>query len=191
MLTKIHNYKIIYLSFLLIYLISCSTSGIEKPVKKLSQEGFKNLLGTEYPIKYTSKVTDRKAVIAIEYQFKKSSSYQHFIIKIFFSEPGKMLVKSEYLSRMKNYFSENSIEQYKIKFPSIGSQAMYTFLGAGPGGSAEQLIFTDTRKRHDIKIIISHLLPNDVELHPVALENIANYIDDALLNGQYVEKNYD
>jgi len=191
MLIKNYIFKNSIVLFYLIFCISCTVPEKFKPNTRLSLEGFKKLLGDKYPIKYTRKSTPAGTLTVLEYVFEKTRPYQHFIISIQFSRPGEMLTESDYIKQKNESFAIDSTAQYRINYPDVGYRAKYIFLGMGPGGSAEKIIFTDTRKYHDVEIIASHLLPDSVQPEMPVLEDIARYIDKTLQNANYTEKPYD
>jgi hypothetical protein len=63
--------------------------------------------------------------------------------------------KQDYRDREKYFLNE---------YPPIGKRAQREFLGFGPGGGAFGLTFTTSDGKFDIRIIISNLLPNEVEM---------------------------
>ena len=172
----------LFIFLLFISSISCSSLSASGVTDSFSSQDFQNLIGTQYPINYVTKHNDLGTLISIEYQFKKTRPDQHYIIQIQFSKSGTMLIESDYIEQHKNSLSVKSAEQHSLSFPSVGYRAQYTFLGAGPGGMAEQLIFTSSNKKHDIKIISSHLLGHDIEPIPLSLMDFANYVNSVLLN---------
>jgi len=170
--------------FCLIFIsLGCTSFDAQKNTNSLSQKGFQVLFGPGHPITYIAKHNNTGSVIGIEVKFKKSNPDQHYVFEIQFSAPGTVLKEKEYKKHYQASVVKKSAEQHKMYFPSIGLRAQYSFLGAGPGGVAEQLAFTSTNKSHDVKIVASHLLPNGMEPLAIMLPDIANFINKALLQG--------
>lgn len=170
---------------LALYTFACTPT---QPPEGFSLSGFQNLLGSAYPITYLKKTGESATTVLIEYTFKKNDAAQHYIIEIQFAAPESLLVESEYLAQYQASQSANNPKKHQAAFPAIGLRAQYTFLGAGPGGSAEQLIFTSSNRHYDVKVISSHLLPDSVTAPTLNLETLAAYIDKTLTNIQYIKE---
>lgn len=161
---------------------SCTHSISERSTDAFSQKSFQDLIGDEYPIAFVKELNDIGVKYGIEYIFEKSDPYQHYIVEIQFSSIGSMFNDVDYTAAYNDSLSINNPDQHRMYFPLVGSRAQYSFLGAGPGGSSEQLVFTTTNKSYDIKIIFSHLLPSGVEMPMITIEDFAVFIDQVLTN---------
>ena len=150
----------------------------------LDKEGFQGLYGKKYPIKFTKTEDSAGIKDAIEYHFSKTDPYHHHIVEIQFSEVGSLLDKVGYEKAIEKSLTFRNPEQHQQYFPNLGARAQYSFLGAGPGGAAEQLVFTTTNAAYDVKILVSHLLPVNVDVPEVGLKDIARYIDQSILAGR-------
>ncbi|MDH5179040.1 MAG: hypothetical protein OEZ39_16610 [Gammaproteobacteria bacterium] len=170
-------------SLLLLFLscLACSATQADSVTPHFSAPGFIDQFEIKYPLKYQTGKNESGESISIEVEFTKTSRDQHYVIQILFSKPGSLLVESEYLAGFNQSKATQNPAQHMMNFPAVGSRAMYRFLGAGPGGAAEQLIFTSSDKRLDIKVLSSHLLPDSVNLTPIDIEKLAKYIDGVLL----------
>lgn len=177
-----HLSKHIATFVLCLSILACSATRATAVTQHFSSQGFIDRFNIPYPIKYRAGKNEQGESIAIEYKFKKTGRDQHYVIQLQFSKSGALLVASDYMDAFKKSKSSKNPAQHKMNFPAIGYRARYTFLGAGPGGMAEQLIFTSTDGKHDIKIISSHLLPDSVKLKPIELEKMARYVERVLLN---------
>ena len=76
---------------------------------------------------------------------------------------------------------------HAMRFPTIGHHAQYNFLGAGPDGASEELMFTSSNRHYDVRISRNHLLPNTVDAPELHLESLARYIDKTLTNIEYIK----
>ncbi len=182
MLVDKYFFTRIYLIQFVLLIISCSPINAAKVTEHFSSQGFIDQFTLPYPVTYTTGHNELGDTINIEYQFNKTRQDQHYVIQIQFSPIRKMLIETDYLLKYKQSKSSQNLAKHKLDFPSVGLRAQYIFLGAGPGGMAEQLILTSSSNKYDVKILSSHLLPNNVELTPLKLEDIAIYIDRTLLN---------
>lgn len=177
-----HKFLIITLA---LFALACTPT---PQAEGFSLSGFQNLFGNAYPITYVTKSGESATTILIEYTFNKTDEAQHYIIEIQLSKPGSLVLESEYLAQYQASQTENNPQKHTTMFPPIGHNAQYTFLGAGPGGSAEQLLFTSSNRHYDVKIISSHLLPDNVSAPTLTLETLAAYIDKTLTNIQYIKE---
>lgn len=120
-----------------------------------------------------------------EFQFKKTDPIQHYICAISVARAGAFidpkLYEADY-NRLKNeYMKANPgrwMQQLRLDFPEIGRRAQYGHIAAGPGGAAFDLSMTTSDGMHDVKILISNLMPESVEGPDLDIEKIAKAISD-------------
>lgn len=174
------------LLFTLVLSCLACTPTLQQP-EDFSLQGFQKLFGHNYPISFVKKSNEQGTSMVIEYLFTKTDASQHYIIELQFSAPASLLVESDYLAQYQASLAASNSKKHKAMFPAIGYRAQYTFLGAGPGGAAERLIFTSSNRHYDVKIMISHLLPNSVATPPLNLETIAAYVDKVLTDIQFIK----
>jgi len=173
--------------FIFTLLLSCLACTPTPQTEDFSQAGFQKLFGSEFPITYVKKINEQGSSLHIEYVFKKTDNDQHYVIEIQFAAPDTLLLESDYFPQYQASQSANNPQKHKAEFPAIGLRAQYTFLGAGPGGAADQLIFTSSNHHYDVRIISSQLLPANVATPTLTLETIANYVDKTLTGIQYIK----
>lgn len=151
--------------------------------RALDKLGFQKFFGEQTPIHFKRAESDSRIKLKIEYLFKKSSPYQHYIVEIEFDRNGYMLDPAAYQKALAQSEKSRKTLQHQQYFPQIGLRAQYQFLGAGPGGAAEQLVFTSTNAQWDIRISMSHLLADNITGPERSISDLANYIDQSISKG--------
>lgn len=174
-----HQNKSLYL-FLIVLLVSGCTRYNSEQLKALTQTGYQSFYGDRFPITLHRNSEATRVKHAIQYQFVKQDQYDHYLIEIDFAVADSLLAPQAYTSARQQSRTTHNPQQHQQFFPNIGSKAQYRFLGAGPGGSAEMLVFTSSNKKWDVSIVISHLLPENVALPDRSIEQLARYLDQAL-----------
>lgn len=178
----IRVYPAIVCLILLSLLFGCESYTGKQPTT-LDKAGFQTFYGGNTPIDFNKVNTESGAKLAIDYLFTKQNQHQHYNVVIEFSPAGKLLVKEEYEKAKNESHRTDNAAKHAQRFPQIGFKAQYYFLGAGPGGAAEKLVFTSSDKRWDVSIVVSNLLPDNVQLPDKNIFDIAKYIDTSLLHG--------
>ena len=119
------------------------------------------------------------------YKFNKKNPYHHYICIINVGEAGVFIQPDEYkkeYSQIKADYIKQNPKNWELllekDFPDIGYRAQMGPVAAGPGGSAYSLRLTTSDMRFDIEIVISNLLPDDVENPDLDIWDIAKKISN-------------
>ena len=168
-------------------LASLSCSRTQPPPEGFSLQGFQSFIGANYPVTFVKQPGEQGTEMIIEYPFKKTREIQRYIIVIQFFAPSTLVDEADYLAQYQASASANNPRMHAMRFPTIGHYAQYNFLGAGPDGASEELIFTSSNRHYDVRISRNHLLPNTVDAPELDLESLARYIDKTLTNIEYIK----
>ncbi len=175
----------LYCSCVLLFVIIAGCGHSESVIqgRALDKQGFQKFFGEQTPIYFKRAESDSRVKFEIEYLFEKSSPYQHYIVEVEFDRNGSMLDQAAYQKALAQSEKSRNPLQHLQYFPQVGLRAQYQFLGAGPGGASEQLVFTSTNLQWDIKISMSHLLPDNITGPERSISDLASYIDQSISKG--------
>lgn len=167
---------------LVIFFYGCN-SGAGNSADTLDAAGFQAFYGSNIPVVFAKTGSGSGAKLIIDYTFPKTDQHQHYHVVIDFSPGGTLLNQSDFERAAKESSLAGSHEQHEYFFPKIGTRARFFFLGAGPGGAAEKLIFTTSDKRWDVSVVVSQLFPENVPPPDKNIFAIAQYIDTSIMQG--------
>jgi hypothetical protein len=125
------------------------------------------------PFAFSVREQDGARIYVAEHQFARTSSRHHYVCAIAVAPSGKLLDGAEHERRRKQ---PRSVAETARDFPHIGKRAQLELLGFGPDGAAFGLTFTTSDGKFDVKVTVSNLLPEGVDVPHFDIEGTARRI---------------
>src|SRR5262245_3688227 len=153
---------------------SLPASAAELPIHKAGLAVFDDIItrtemarGFERGIPFSFTVHEENGVRVYGgvYEFRHTRPEQHYVLSAVVASAGVLVDVREYerrraeLERQPN-LSEDSL---RTEFPPIGKRAQRNVFSFGPGGASYGLTFTTSDGTFDLRIVVSNLLPENVD----------------------------
>lgn len=140
----------------------------------LNNQFVKNKLNQDYPLEFIVDTLDNKKSYSYTLKFNQINENQYYLFGVAVAKAGVLLNADELKSDKKN--ADSSLNE--INFPRIGKRAKRETGFFGPGGSSYGLVFTTTDGLYDVKIVVSMLLPENVDSPDIDIRHAARTISN-------------
>jgi hypothetical protein len=174
-------------TFAMVYALPASAA--ELPIHKAGLAVFDDIITRtemargfekEIPFSFTVHEEDSVRVYGGDYEFPRTRPEQHYVFSAVVASAGELLDVREYERRRAELERQPNVSEDSLRaeFPPIGKRAQRNVFSFGPGGASYGLTFTTTGGTFDVRIVVSNLLPANVEPPNFRVYETARRISD-------------